>query len=308
MKRAKPFYDLVPAGLLITLVAMGAPACLGGGNGDAPPRNANPTACNGRADLCDRSFEQMTMVSTHNGMSNAADGWELPNHNVGIEQQLQDGVRVLGMDIQVHDDVVKLCHTFCQLGERLLLDALLAVKDFLDNNIDEVVVIDFQDDSGDIQALADVFGESGLLPYIHSQPVGQPFPSLAEMIASGQRLVVFGTSSQDTPDWYLDYWDFIWVTWYGTSTTAEMTCDLDRGEPDSPLFQLHHTLSDPFPDRQLAVTANSNPFLIERAIDCWAETGKRPNLISVDFYDIGNVFEAVDILNNLDSPDEYVPE
>lgn len=42
---------------------------------------------------------------------------------------------------------------------------------------------------------------------------------------------------------------------------------------------------------------NHNPFLEERALECWDASGRLPNFITVDFYDIGNLFRAVNALN-----------
>ena len=48
---------------------------------------------------------------------------------------------------------------------------------------------------------------------------------------------------------------------------------------------------------KVASKINSNPFLIERIIQCQKENDKFPNFITVDFYETGNAMEAVDILN-----------
>jgi len=60
--------------------------------------------CNGSLALCERPFNQVAFAGTHNSMSNAADGWMLPNQQHGIDQQLDDGVRVFLMDTFAWED------------------------------------------------------------------------------------------------------------------------------------------------------------------------------------------------------------
>ena len=44
---------------------------------------------------------------------------------------------------------------------------------------------------------------------------------------------------------------------------------------------------------------NSNPYFINRVYDCALEVDKFPNFITVDFYDIGDCMQVVNVLNEL---------
>lgn len=57
-------------------------------------------ACNGHPELCDRTFDQVALATTHNSMSagDIAD-WMFPNQEKGIRAQLEDGVRGFLVDI-----------------------------------------------------------------------------------------------------------------------------------------------------------------------------------------------------------------
>ena len=74
-------------------------------------------------------------------------------------------------------------------------------------------------------------------------------------------------------------------------------CDPNRGDPDNPLFLLHHFLTGLGGDPALADMVNHNPLFIDRAEQCQAEGDALPNFVAVDFYDIGDLFEVVDSLN-----------
>jgi hypothetical protein len=44
---------------------------------------------------------------------------------------------------------------------------------------------------------------------------------------------------------------------------------------------------------------NHNPLFIDRALQCESESGRLPNFVTVDFYNIGDVFAVVDELNSV---------
>jgi hypothetical protein len=78
-----------------------------------------------------------------------------------------------------------------------------------------------------------------------------------------------------------------------------MTCDPNRGPDDAPLFLMNHWVSRIAPDRQTAAIVNAHDAVVGRARRCATERGRLPNFVAVDFYGIGDVFDAVDELNGL---------
>lgn len=84
----------VVAGLATAAVAVAA--LLSGGDGPAVARVGR---CNGHAALCDRRVDQVAFLGTHNAMAAADEpGWFFAAQDVGISQQLGDGVRALMID------------------------------------------------------------------------------------------------------------------------------------------------------------------------------------------------------------------
>ena len=60
--------------------------------------------CNGYAELCDRTLDQVTFPTTHNAMGAAQlPGWFTPNQRLPIQRQLEDGVR--GFQIDTHPGI-----------------------------------------------------------------------------------------------------------------------------------------------------------------------------------------------------------
>jgi hypothetical protein len=68
-------------------------------SGGESPAVARVGRCNGHAALCDRRVDQVAFLGTHNAMAAADEpGWFFAAQDVGISQQLADGVRALMID------------------------------------------------------------------------------------------------------------------------------------------------------------------------------------------------------------------
>ena len=259
------------------------------------------SSCNGSEDLCDRRFDQVAFATTHNAMSNADDNWLNPNQQHGIERQLQDGVRALMLDLHYWEGQVMLCHFVCAMGSTLfgmkpLVTALSEIKQFLDENPGEVLIIIFESyvDAEDVEAAFEAAGFAGRL-YSHRR--GQPWPTLRRLIASDERLVVFTDDENSTVDWYHPVWDFCWETDYDIQGPAQFSCEVNRGSKDNDLFILNNFITDPYASEEWAAEVNAFDFLDSRATQCFEETGQMPNFVTVDFYSIGDVMAVVDRLN-----------
>jgi hypothetical protein len=86
----------VGAAAVLATAAVAVAALLAGGEGPAVARVGR---CNGRAPLCDRRVDQVAFLGTHNAMAAADEpGWFFAAQDVGISQQLADGVRALMID------------------------------------------------------------------------------------------------------------------------------------------------------------------------------------------------------------------
>jgi len=271
-----------------------------------------PTTCNGSPELCDRTFDRVTVAMTHNAMSNAADKFAAPNQNNSVNKQLADGVRGLMLDTHYYDDEsgrtdarvegvaavqqAYLCHGNCQLGRRLLLDTLCDATHFLDGNRGEIVSIIFE--SGITpNDTAEVMRAAGLTDYVYTH--AGTFPTLREMIAKDTRLVVFTESDGGNPAWYHPAWSIVFDTPYSFAKQEEFSCAINRGSKSNPLFLLNHWILDPLANPKRAAEVNVESVLLARAQKCAMETGRTPNFVGVDFYDVGDVFGVVRKLNGL---------
>jgi hypothetical protein len=93
---------LVPALAALAVIALAV--AIGAGTDDPAQPPFEIRSCNGAAHLCDRRLDQVVFPSTHNSFSSADQPrWLFGQHEEGIPQQLQAGIR--GLLIDTHHGV-----------------------------------------------------------------------------------------------------------------------------------------------------------------------------------------------------------
>jgi hypothetical protein len=325
----------LPSGRQAVAVGATAAAVVGVVAGVVPAVAAgSPRACNGHPELCGRPYDDVVYAATHNSMSSPDVVRVWPEQDGDIRAQLDAGVRALLIDTHhwtplLSDDQLThaepflpagvaeplvaalgplrngqdgtfLCHNQCALGAIPLLDALRTVREFLEENADEVVTVIIQDAISPAET-AEAFGAAGLDPYLHEHEPGTGWATLGELIDRGERLVVFAENEGPPPGWYHRAFELIQDTPYKFPQPEDFTCTVNRGDPDAPLFLLNHWVSrrNAAPDRATAVGVNGHDVIVERARACGRERGLMANYIAVDFYNLGDLPGAVDTLNGV---------
>jgi hypothetical protein len=273
----------------------------GGGMPLAPP----PSSCNGHAELCERNYLEVSYPGTHGSYSDVAEHFGAPDQTHDIARQLADGIRVL--HFEVHDDHGKtvVCHSLCVIGERSLTHDLGAVHDFLAAHPDNVVTLLLERSDGTItaDAIGDAFDAVGLSSAVHLQKPGDPWPKLGEMIRKRQQVVAFldDTTGSHHP-FLLPRWKFTWETPWDNEKPADFgRCDADRGKKGNDVYVVDTYLEDQIiPSATHAALVNHDPFLIDRLLYCRKQESTRPNFVMVNFYEVGDVFHVVDVLNGFE--------
>lgn len=273
--------------------------------------------CNGCYNLCAKKYDEVAYLTTHNAFSSTEDGFTFPNQTYGITQQLQDGVRALMLDVYDVNGVPTVYHSFQFLGSVPLVFNLNEIKDFLVNNPNEVVTIIFECYT-DANSIEMAFIDSGLYDYLYEKNPDEDWQSLQQMIDTNKRLVVFSDKNDASIDqkWYHYVWQFAVETHFSVSNLNNFNCDFNRGNPNNDLFIFNHFITSTIgiPQISTAEEANSNPFFIDRVLECWSLHDKFPNFITVDFYHTGDCFDVVNYLNanntisNLYNTEEKNPE
>jgi hypothetical protein len=253
--------------------------------------------CNGAAELCDRRYDQVTFATTHNAMSAGAEGWTHSDQRYGIARQLDDGIRALMLDVHNSGGEPYLCHgSACATGKRKLDDGLADIASFMAAHPTEVVTIIFEPYVDPSKILAGLVAV-GLDTQLHVQDPAAEWPTLRQLIVADHRLVVFTEHGGGAYPWYHDVWKYAWDTNWEFYAPAEMNCNRNRGSGDNKLFIFNHFMVTDDGAEAFAHELNVSSFLLTRAEECQAASGKHANFVTVDYYDVGDLFAVVRELN-----------
>jgi hypothetical protein len=151
--------------------------------------------------------------------------------------------------------------------------------------------------------LKKVLDDAGLADMMYVHDMNTEWPTLIELINMDKRLVVFWEQSGDSDHPYFhDFLEFGWTTDYANDDTESMDCDPHRGDSNQPVYHMNNWLKNQagLSDSQRAAEANDVEFMVERAIECIEQHGKRPTFIAVDWWEEGDVVEAARLVNMIE--------
>jgi hypothetical protein len=193
-----------------------------------------------------------------------------------------------------------LCHALCELGAIKWLPVMKQVRAWMTAHPRNVVTIMVQDTVSPADT-AKVFREAGLMPYVYTPAGDQGWPTLGQMIESGQRLVVLMEQhggGKKYP-WLLPGFEVAQDTPFLFRRPSQFSCRPNRGPAGASVFLLNHWITDKKREVSNATKVNARDVLLPRAEQCQAERGLLPNFVAVDFYNRGDLFGVVDTLNGL---------
>ncbi|GAP92851.1 putative tat pathway signal sequence [Rosellinia necatrix] len=293
------------------------------------PGPQNTQVCNNYLEFCTRKYSNITEVACHNSpfitQNNIA-----ANQQYDVTQQLDDGVRFLQAQIQWPGNATEphFCHTSCEiLDAGPITDWLTTVKDWVAQHPFDVVTILLGNGNYSAPSLYVPYIEkSGIRRYVYTPPYVPmnltSWPTLAEMILSGERVVMFLDYEADQKEypWLLDQFSQMWETPFDPVDNS-FPCDVQRppdlsvADANNRLNLVNHNLNIQLsvlgadvlvPARgELNTTNNATgPGSLGHAADnCLAQWGRPPNFLNVDYYNYGgypgSVFEVAARMNNV---------
>jgi hypothetical protein len=131
---------------------------------------------------------------------------------------------------------------------------------------------------------------------VYRGPFAAPWPTLGELIARNQRLLL--TVEHDTGHpWIPNSYEVFQETPYAFPTPESMNCDPNRGAATNSLFLVNHFIEHVPPDPVAAGVVNAHDFLLGRAERCEKQRRLVPNILAVDFYRTGDVVAVATELN-----------
>ncbi len=197
------------------------------------------------------------------------------------------------------------CHDLCELGAVSAHDILGNIRDFLDQNLTDVVVIDVEDyvrPKDFKQALRD----ADLLDRVWIPKRPGQWATLNDMIVpkratddqNPRRLIVMFEKHESPYKWLLNTYDVSEETGYTFKSADKFDCVPNRGKTGKSLFILNHWIQPGGPpDPIVAARTNSQKTLTKRVDECITARGKFPNVIAVNFTSSGDLFKTVRRLN-----------
>jgi hypothetical protein len=192
-----------------------------------------------------------------------------------------------------------LCHTLCELGAEPLNRELEVIGDFLKRHPDQVVIV-IVEDYVPPATIEQAFEQAGLTHYVATLDRRAPMPTLGELIARGQRLVVFAEEQGGSPAWYMPAFSFIQDTPLGATRPDQLSCERYRGEADSPLLLINYWIPPFPPSATLNATIGQTPFLHRRIERCLKKRSFKGAIVAVDFYQRTSVVDVAKELNSRD--------
>lgn len=216
----------------------------------------------------------------------------------GVEAAMRIRNRIVGEDRRRRG--LYLCHGFCELGATPLDAALREMRDWLVEHPSEVLILVFEDPGVTAEEVARVFERTRLVDFVYLGPARPPWPTLREMVAANQRVLVLSEHARPGVPWYHAAFEVLQETAFSFADTSRFSVAPNRGGTRGSLRLLNHWVdTTPRALPSNAAVVNDSAFLMRRARQFVAERGGVPNIIAVDFYRTGDLFEVVDALNGV---------
>jgi hypothetical protein len=279
-----------------------------------PQQQTEPLKCNGHEELCARRFDEVAFAGTHNSYSNTDEGFGAPGQTHSVSRQLHDGIRVLHFEVMSWDDVstdagaiISVCHGLCEIGQREFASEMRDVAKFLDANQNEVVVLLLERADHTVTAddLGNAIVDAGLSSRVRIQADGESWPTLGVLLDGGTPVIaLLDDTSGSSYAWLLPRWEWTYETPWNNLTPADFArCGADRGQEGNSLYVVDTYLEDEIiPTAKHAQLINYDPFFIDRIWTCRESQQRIPNFVMINFYEVGDVFHAVDVLNGFAAP------
>ena len=198
------------------------------------------------------------------------------------------------------------CHDLCELGAIKVVDVLDEIGTFLDRNLTDVVVLDFEDyvQPKDLKRAMQAAGVYDRVRTI--TPAETKTLTVSDLVTpkkganeQRRRLITVSEKHGEVYKWLPPTYSIFQETPYTFPKISAFNCLPKRGAPTNPMFLINHWLRpDGPPDPSEAAHVNAEKLLLQRFRQCGAERKQLPNVIAVDFTAIGDLYSTVNDVNS----------
>lgn len=213
--------------------------------------------------------------------------------------------------------LIQFKHCILDPAKRTLASMLGEVKVFLDKNSDQLITLILEDHTNNLDRVAQDFKTAGLDGYVHTQDITKQWPTLGAMVQADKRLVVLFHGDEKLAYEKYPWMHYLWAFAWDTEWSFQEVCHLKDPKKDvmpkrgkqafddhkngnlNKLFMVHHYVT-PLTGGCLssAKKVNKKGFLQTRIDRLIKQSGKKPNIIQIDFFDQkDDVLSFVEALN-----------
>lgn len=168
------------------------------------------------------------------------------------------------------------------------VETLREISQKLEDNPEKILTL-FLDFSVNVNEVESVFQQSGLDRFLYSHNPQEGWPALKTMVEENQRLVVFAMQHhRRAPDWMHYIWDFAVEPYFSLLEAHDFKGEFLKGDPKNNLliyndYNLPRRADNP---QNLGSNLTQNPYLIEHIKNTWTTTGRTPNFIMLDKFEM----------------------
>lgn len=199
------------------------------------------------------------------------------------------------------EDGTFLCHSFCEIGATPLPEELGRIRQWLEDNPREVLILIVQDYVS-VEDFGEAMEDAGLRDQAWEHDPESALPTLGDMIDDERRVFIMGENNGEPGvTWYSPAYEGLVQETPHDSPTQEaalgqQACAPLRGGTDGAMLLINHWVAVWPPlvtDARVVNQTDAVRRLVEQCVD---SRGRTPNLISVNF---GETDGAVVVANEL---------
>ncbi len=271
----------------------------------------NGKCCNGLKSNCAMKPNEIMWATVHNANH---DSKLVANHEAPLEDALEAGYRGLMLDACLCNDgkgnlVVQFCHLICGIGDRDALEVFQNVNTFLNDNPTEMIMINIEIGNGNPTPaqIWNIIKQTELRQKTYILE-NKNLPTMGELLTEGKQLLLSKHNGFDCTNTKADgcttrifeHHNYVIETEYDFNNIEEIetystSCPGTRGTKGAKIFySMNNFVTSTFgPSRSAADIINQQDFIERRMKRCKRITGYDASIISVDFWQRGDLPKLV---------------
>lgn len=233
------------------------------------------------------------------------------------EKLLADALEVAYGQSDYEHGIIPFKHCVFDPSKVALSELLLEIRAYVDRHPLEIITLILEDYTGNLPLIAGACMTSGIIRYVHVQEIQEPWPTLAQMIQAGKRVVIFIKSKDDAPYHLYPWLHYVWNYAFDTEWDFKSLTDMHSEKvpkrgleaynqrnafPRNKLFIAYHFITPLSGGSKWWASRVNKKFVLKSRLDrLQKETGHIVNFVQVDFFEYphNDIFVVVNELNGI---------